>query len=127
MNAYDVSWNQTREERKRERETYPLTEILDLWLSECEILHLLLQITHLAVLDLDLFDIDALLTPSLCHSFLLGWAEEKKSFAFRLISSGTPDSVNVGVDVFRCVELNDPVYCWEIESTGGYIGTYQQG
>jgi hypothetical protein len=31
--------------------------------------------------------------------------------------------MNVGIDVFRTIELDDPVYRWEIESTGSYVCT----
>ena len=57
--------------------THPLTEILDFRLPEREILHLLLQITHLAILDLDLFHLNTLFAPSLQHPLFLARAEEQ--------------------------------------------------
>ena len=56
--------------------TNPLPEVLDFRLSECEILHLLLQIPHFAVLDLDLLDLDTLLSPPLYHPLLLTGTQE---------------------------------------------------
>lgn len=119
-------------ERVRERlthtspVTHPLSEILDLGLLERKALHLLVELAHLALLDLDPLDVDALVGPAGLHALFLGRAEDTQTLALALVTRGTADTVNVRVDVVGAVELDDPVDSGEVETTGGNIGTDQK-
>lgn len=107
--------------------THSLTEILDLWFPECEILHLLLQISHLARLDFDFLDLNPLVTQALHHPFFLGWAQQHQCFTLGLVSGCSAHSVNVGIGIFWTIELNDPIYSGEIQSASSDVCTDQEG
>jgi hypothetical protein len=104
-----------------------LTQVLDLGLSERKVLHLLLEISHLASLDLDFLDRDSLFLPPRRHSFLLTGAQEAQRLAFGLVSRRSAHTVDVRVDVVGTVELDHPVDRGEVETSGCNVGTDQQG
>lgn len=104
----------------------PLAEILDFRLLECKVLHLLTQIPHLALFDLDQFHINPLVGPPCGHAITFGRTEEYQAFAFGLVSRRSADTVNVGIDIFRAIELDHPVHRGEIEPARGYVGRDEQ-
>lgn len=100
-----------------------MSEILDVRISERKRLHLLCQRAQFAIWDLLSFDNNPLLLPPLPHSFLLTRQQETQALALGLVSSCSANTVNVHVDIFRAVELDDPVYGGKIETTRGNVGT----
>lgn len=102
--------------------THPLTKVLDLWIPKCKRLHLLTQLTQLALGDLFTLHHDPLFLPARLHAFLLTRQQETQALALGLVPRRTTDTMDVHIDVFRAVELDDPVYRGEIEAAGRNIG-----
>lgn len=107
--------------------TYPLTEVLDLWIPERKRLHLLTQLAQLALRNLLLLNDDPLVLPPGSHALLLARQEETQALALGLVTRRPADTVDVHVDVFRAIELNHPVDRGEIEPARGNVGTDQEG
>ena len=51
------------------------------------------------------------------HKFLFGLSQKQQSVAFALVSSSPAHSVNISLNIFRAVKLNDPVNLWEIHTS----------
>lgn len=103
--------------------TYALTKVLDLGLLKRKILHRLLQVAHLALLNLYSLDLDHFLSPSGLHSLLLARAENSQSCTRTLVPRCTSNPMDVGVDIVRAVMLDNPVYGREVETTSCNVGT----
>jgi hypothetical protein len=99
-----------------------LTEILQLGILESKALELVLDALSLALLDLDLPNLDVPLLQRLYHRLLLARTQQQQRLALRLVSRRPPNSMDVRVRVFRAVDLDDPVDGGEVETSGGNVG-----
>lgn len=118
------------EERKAEKrgaDAHPLSQKLDLGELESGALELTPDRLLLLLVRLDLVDLNLLGRESSQHTFLLARQQEQERLALGLIPGRTTDAVDVGVDIFRCVDLDDPVDGREVESARGDIGGEHDG
>ena len=107
--------------------SHPLTQVLDLGISECKALHLLFEVAHLALFNLDRLDFQPFLLPPFLHAFLLGRQEEHQPLTLSHISRCPAHPMNIGLDIFRAVQLEDPVDRGEIQTARRDVGADEQG
>lgn len=91
-------------------ETHSLAEVFNLWILECKILELIVDVLCFAPSDLELVDGDRLCFQSRQHAFFFAWHQKDEAFALAFISCGSADPVNIGFRVFRSVDLQDPIH-----------------
>ncbi len=101
--------------------------MLDLRLLEGEGLQLVLDALRLALLGLDASDGDVFGGERLEHALLFARKHKEQTVALGGVAGGSSDTVDVGVDVFGHVELDDPVDGGEVETTCGNVGGKEHG
>jgi hypothetical protein len=104
-----------------------LRQELDLRVLERRTLQLTPNRLLLLVVRLDLVHLHLLRLQPLHHPLLLTRQQEQQRLALRLIPRRSTDAVDVRVDVFRRIELDDPVDGGEVETASGDVGGEEDG
>jgi len=91
-----------------------LAQVFDGRVFEVHVLQLLLDRRFLLLPHVDELDRHLLLLQALQHALLLARCQEQDSTSFAVVSGGTADTVDVGIDIVRAVNLDNEIDGGEI-------------